>query len=190
MLFFMKLLFDFFPILVFFVTYKIWGLYYATAFTMVASLVQVAIFWVKYRKFEKMHVVTLLVALLFGSATLWFQDPLFIKWKTTVIYWLFAGFFLGSHFFGRKNFLQHMMDSKVQLSSTTWTRLNLSWALFFLGMGAVNLFVFYHYSEDTWVNFKLFGTMGLTLVFVILQAIYISKNMGKKYHGPVRTDIN
>lgn len=186
----MKLLFDFFPILVFFIAYKLWGLYVATAVTMAASLAQVAIFWVKYRKFEKMHVVTLLAALLFGSATLWLQDPLFIKWKPTVIYWLFAGFFLGSHFFGRKNFLQNMMDSKVELSSTTWKRLNLSWAVFFLGMGAANLFILYRYSTDTWVNFKLFGTIGLTLVFVVLQAIYISKNLGKKYHGQVPTDAN
>lgn len=186
----MKLLFDFFPILVFFIAYKLWGLYYATAFTMAASLVQVSIFWIKYRKFEKMHVITLVVALLFGSATLLFRNALFIKWKTTVIYWLFAIFFLMSHFFGKKNFLQHMMDSKVELTSKVWARLNLSWMVFFSVMGGLNVFVFSYYSEDTWVNFKLFGTIGLTLLFVILQAIYISKNVGKKYHERIRTDVN
>ncbi len=184
----MKLLFDFFPALVFFLTYKLYDFKVATVATMIASVLQVAVYWMKYRKFEKVHLVTVGVVLLFGGATLLFDNALFMQWKPTVVFWLFGLFFLGSHFFGKKNLLQHMLDSKVVLSNVVWVRLNYSWIFFFLMMGTMNLWVVYNYDVNTWMYFKLFGIMGLTLVFVIFQAIYISKNLGKKYHA--RADTN
>jgi intracellular septation protein len=181
----MKLLFDFFPVLVFFLAYKLSGLFVATGLTMLASVVQVSIFWLKYRRFEKMHMVTLVMVLLLGAATLWFRDPLFIKWKPTAIYWLFAVLFLGSHFFGKKNILQHMMGSKIELSSHAWRRLSFMWVAFFFILGIVNVFVLYQFSTDVWVNFKLFGTFALMFIFVLFQAFYITKHLEKKkYEDP------
>jgi intracellular septation protein len=171
----MKLLFDFFPILLFFIAFKIYGIYTATAVAMAASLLQVAGFWLKHRRFEMMHIVTLASVLLLGGATLIFHNPLFIKWKPTVIYWIFALLFLGTQFVGKKPLIQRMMEEKLSLPKLVWGRLNLSWAVFFAAMGAANLFVAYHYSIDVWVNFKLFGSFGLTFAFIILQALYMAK---------------
>lgn len=171
----MKLLFDFFPILLFFIAFKVYGIYTATAVAMAASLLQVAGFWLKHRRFEIMHLVTLGSVLLLGGATLIFHNPLFIKWKPTVIYWIFAIIFLGTHYIGKKPLIQRLMEEKLSLPKTVWGRLNLSWVMFFTIMGAVNLFVAYHYSMDIWVDFKLFGSFGLTFVFIILQALYMAK---------------
>ena len=172
----MKFLFDFFPVLLFFAAYKLFGIYVATASAIVATFVQVGVFWFKHRRFETSHLVTLVLITLVGGATLLLHDPNFIKWKPTVLNWLFAVAFLGSQFFGEKSLIQRMMDKAVQLPPAVWLRLNLSWAAFFVAMGAANLYVAFHFDENTWVNFKLFGIMGLTLLFVLLQAVFLSRH--------------
>lgn len=169
----MKFLFDFFPIIMFFVAYKTYDIYVATAVAIVASFLQVSWSWLKHRKVENMHLVTLGIIVVFGGATLLLRDPVFIKWKPTVVNWLFAVAFLGSQYIGDKSFLQRMMDHAVNAPASVWLRLNISWVLFFTFAGALNLYVAYAYDEDTWVNFKLFGMMGLTILFVILQSIYL-----------------
>jgi intracellular septation protein len=172
----MKLLYDFFPILLFFVAYKLYGIYAATATAIVATFVQVGLFWLRHRRVEKMHVITLAIIVVFGGATLALKDPVFIKWKPTIAYWLFAVAFLGSQFIGGgKSLVERMMGHAIQTTRTVWTRLNLAWVLFFIAMGFVNLYVAYNYAEDTWVNFKLFGLMGLTLVFVLGQGVVLSR---------------
>lgn len=171
----MKLLFDFFPILLFFIGYKFYGIYAATIIAMVASLLQVGYFWFKHRKVEITHVITLVLILVLGTATLFLHNEMFIKWKPTAIYWAFTLLFLGSQIIGTKPFIQRLMDDKITLPQNVWQRLNLSWALFFGCMGGVNLYIAYHYSTNTWVNFKLFGTLGSTIVFGILQALYMAK---------------
>jgi intracellular septation protein len=171
----MKLLFDFFPIILFFIAFKIYGIYTATAVAIAATLVQVGYSWIKFRKVEPMQWITLLLIMVMGGLTLYFQDEQFIKWKPTVINWLFGTAFLGSQFIGQKPFVERMMSGNMQLPATVWKRLNLSWALFFFSLGVANLFVIYHFDTETWVNFKLFGMLGLTLAFVILQAIFLSK---------------
>lgn len=169
----MKVIADFLPIILFFVAYKTYDIYVATAVAIAASVIQVAWSWITTRRVEKMHLITLGVIVLFGGATLILRDPVFIKWKPTIVNWIFAVAFLGSQFFGRKSFLRHLMDHAVQAPDAVWTRLNYAWITFFLFSGAANLYVAYHYDEDTWVNFKLFGMMGLTFAFIIAQSLYI-----------------
>ncbi|MBU1191252.1 MAG: septation protein A [Gammaproteobacteria bacterium] len=171
----MKILYDFFPIVLFFIAYKLYGIYVATATAIVATFVQVGLFWLRHRRFEKMHLITLGIIVLFGGATLILHDPVFIKWKPTIAYWMFAIAFLGSQFVGEKSLIERMMGHAIQTSRSVWTRLNLAWVLFFILMGCVNLYVAFNYSEDTWVNFKLFGLMGLTLIFVFGQGIVLSR---------------
>lgn len=160
----MKLLFDFFPIVLFFIVYKFFGIYTATAVAMVASLTQVAFYRLKFQHYEKMHLFSLAIIMVLGGATLFFQNPWFIKWKPTGIYWLSALVFYGSGYIGSKPLIQKMMEANINLTTKIWYRLNLAWTLFFIVMGALNLYVAYHYDTDVWVNFKLFGGVGFTLL--------------------------
>ncbi len=171
----MKMFFDFFPIILFFVAYKFQGIYVATMVAIAATFVQVGWVWLRHRRVETMHLVTLGLIVVFGGATLYLHDEQFIKWKPTVINWLFGVAFLASQYIGRKPFIQRMMANNIELPERVWYRLNLSWALFFLFLGGVNLFVIYTFDTDTWVNFKLFGMLGLTFAFVLLQAVFLSR---------------
>lgn len=171
----MKFLSDFFPVILFFIAFKLYGIYTATAVAIAASFVQVAWHWSKHRKFETMHLVTLAIIVVFGGATLLLQDELFIKWKPTVLNWVFAVVFLGSHFIGKKTIVERMMSHAIQLPAEIWPRLNLGWVVFFIALGVLNLYVAFNFDTETWVNFKLFGMMGLTLVFVLAQGMYMSR---------------
>lgn len=173
----MKLLADFFPVLLFFIAYKLYDIYVATLVAIGAALVQVGWQWFVHRKVEKMHLVTLGLLVLFGGMTLALRDPLFIKWKPTVVNWLFAIIFLGSQFFGRKNLVERMMSQAIELPRQIWLHLNMGWTIFFIIMGALNIYVAYNYPEDTWVNFKLFGMLGLTLLFILAQGLYIGRHI-------------
>lgn len=173
----MKFLFDFFPILLFFIAYKVQGIYVATTVAIIATLIQVGLFWIKHRRFEKMHLITLALIAFFGGATLLFQDDMFIKWKPTVLNWLFAAVFLGSHFVGEKTVAERMMSATVSLPISIWKRLNLSWIVYFILLGFANIYVVYNFDTDTWVDFKLFGMMGMTFLFVIAQAFYLTRHV-------------
>jgi intracellular septation protein len=176
----MKLLFDFFPILLFFIAFKIYGIYTATAIAMIASLSQVVFYRLKFQHYEKMHVISLIIIMVLGGATLFFHNPSFIKWKPTGIYWLSALIFISSSFIGNKPLIQKMMETNVNLTSKVWHRLNTAWSVFFIMMGTLNLYVAYNYDTDAWVNFKLFGGVGFTLIFVLIQAFYLTKHMDEK----------
>ena len=173
----MKLLFDFFPILLFFIAYKTYDIYAATIVAIAASFIQVAVFWLKHRRFENMHLITFVIIAVFGGAPLLLQDELFIKWKPTVLNWIFGIVLLGSRFFSKTTLIERMMSANIQLPNPVWAKLNNSWAAFFILLGMVNLFVVYHYDTDTWVNFKLFGMLGLTLLFVFAQALYMARHL-------------
>jgi intracellular septation protein len=170
----MKFLFDFFPVILFFAAFKAWDIYVATGVAIGATFAQVA--WLKLRRkrVEPMLWASLAIIALFGGATLFLQDETFIKWKPTVLYWLFGLVLAGAGLAGR-NLIRAMLSEQVQLPEPIWTRLNWSWIGFFAFMGAVNLYVAYNYSTDLWVNFKLFGGMGLMLLFVIAQAVVLSR---------------
>jgi len=172
----MKMLFDFFPIILFFVAAKVYDIYVATAVAIVATVLQVVYVKLRHGQVEKMHLITLLAVVLLGGTTLLLQDEQFIKWKPSVVNWVFAAAFIGSQFIGKKPIIQRMMGNNFTLPKTMWTKLNLMWSGFFIFLGIANLYVAYNFDTDTWVNFKLFGMLGLTLLFIIIQTVYISRH--------------
>lgn len=173
----MKIFFDFLPIIFFFIAYQYAGIYVATAVVIVAAILQLGYVWWRHKRIDNLLLASNALVILLGTITLLFHNDMFIKWKPTVIYWLFAASFLGSEYFlhGR-SLVQRMLDSNIQLPQAVWHRLNIAWVAFFTFMGAVNLIVVYQFSTQIWVDFKLFGTLGLTLVFVLLQAVYVFKH--------------
>ena len=171
----MKFLFDLFPVILFFVAYKFFDIFVATAVAMAATVAQIAWVWVRHRKVEPMLWVSFAVIGVFGSATLLLHDKTFIQWKPTVLYWLFAAALAVAQLAFAKNLIRSMMGAQIQLPEPVWSRLLWSWVGFFAVMGVVNLYVAFNYSEDLWVNFKLFGGMGLMFVFVIAQALFLSR---------------
>ena len=179
----MKLFLDFFPIVLFFVAYKLADIYVATLAAIAGSFVLVGVTWIRTRKIEPMHLVSLLLIVVFGGATWYFRDPLFIKWKPTILNWLFAVAFLLSQIFGKQSIIQRMMGSQIELPARVWKTLNMAWSVFFISVGAANLFVAYHYEESVWVNFKLFGMLGLTFVFVLLQSFFLAKYLPDSQTG-------
>ena len=171
----MKLLLDFFPIILFFGTFKAFGIMAATAVAIVATLGQIAWLWRKNGFVEPMQWVSLGVIVVFGGATLLTQDETFIKWKPTVLYWLMGSALWVGHFVFKRNFIQQLMGAQVELPAHAWGVLLHSWACFFVVMGCLNLWVANHFDTDTWVSFKLFGGLGLMLVFVVAQGVYMSR---------------
>ena len=189
----MKFLYDLFPLLLFFAAFKLYDIYVATAVAIVASFVQVGLFWLKHRRFETMHVVTLAVIVVFGGMTLLLHDDTFIKWKPTLVYWILSALVLASQWFGSKTVIERMMSSKIALPTAVWKRLNLSWGIFFAALGAVNIYVAFYYGLDLdaatrqsiWVNFKVFGLLGLTLIFVFAQAFFMARHAHDKPESDV-----
>ena len=171
----MKFLVDFFPIALFFVTFKLAGIYVATGVAIAATLLQIGWLHFRHGKVETMQWVSLVIIVLFGGATLVFHDDTFIKWKPTVLYWLMGGALALGHLLFKRNFLQSLMGSQLELPAPVWLRLLWAWTGFFVLMGVLNLWVAYNFDLDTWVSYKLFGGMGLMLVFVVLQAFYLSR---------------
>ena len=176
----MKFLFDMFPVILFFVAFKLFGIYEATAVAIAASFAQIGWVWFKHRKVEPMLWVSLGVITVFGGATLLLQNETFIKWKPTVLYWLFAASLGIAALVFKKNLIRAMMEKTMTLPEAVWGKLLLSWIAFFTVMGVLNLFVAFNYSTDTWVNFKLFGGMGLMLIFVFGQALMLAKYLEEK----------
>jgi intracellular septation protein len=176
----MKFLFDAFPIILFFVAFKIHGIYVATAVAIAATFVQIGWVWWRKGSVDKMLWVSLAVIVVFGGATLLLHDETFIKWKPTVLYWLFAGTLLGAAALFHKNLIRTMMESQVSLPDPVWRKLLGMWIGFFALMGILNLYVAFNYSTNAWVNFKLFGGIGLMVLFVILQAAMLSKYVEDK----------
>jgi intracellular septation protein len=175
----MKFLFDFFPVILFFIAFKVADIYVATAVAIAATFVQVAWLKLRGRKVEPMLWASLAIIAVFGGATLLLQDETFIKWKPTVLYWLFGAVLAIAAMLGR-NLIRMMLAQQVQLPDPVWSRLNWSWIGFFALMGALNLYVAYNFSTDHWVNFKLFGGMGLMLLFVLAQALVLSRFIEEK----------
>jgi len=176
----MKFLFDLFPIILFFIAFKIKGIYAATAVAIVASFAQIGWLWLRRRKIDAMLWVSLAIIVVFGGATLLLHDETFIKWKPTVLYWMFASVLSVSALFFRKNLIRSMLGEQIQLPDPAWSKLNFSWAGFFAGMGFLNLYVAFNFPTDTWVDFKLFGGMGLMLAFVIAQGLFLAKYVEPK----------
>jgi intracellular septation protein len=173
----MQLLFDFFPVIAFFVAYKLTDIYVATAVIIVAVVAQTAIQWVRHRKVSTMALISGALVLVFGGLTLLIHDKAFIQWKVTVVNWLFAAGFLATHFIGERTLIERMLGENIKLEQSQWRKLNLAWTAFFFALGALNLYVAFNFSENIWVNFKLFGVLGLTLVFALLQGVWLASKM-------------
>jgi len=171
----MQFLIDLLPVIAFFIAYKMAGIYVATGVLIVGVLAQTAVAWIRHRKVSGMLLTSAVLVLVFGGLTLLVHDATFIKWKPSIVNWLFAAAFLASQFLRGPSIIQRMLGENVTLEADDWKRLNLMWVAFFAVSGVLNLWVAYNFDEATWVNFKLFGLMGLTLVFALLQGVWIAR---------------
>ena len=175
----MKFLFDLFPVILFFAAFKFFGIFVATGVAIAATFAQIGWVWFRRRKIDGMLWASLAIITVFGGLTLVLHDETFIKWKPTILYWTLALGLAGSSLFFGKNLIRALLGDQVTLPEDVWRKLNWSWIGFFTFMGFANLAVAFlmGFSTDTWVNFKLFGGMGLMLVFVVGQALYLSRHM-------------
>ena len=180
----MKFLFDLFPIILFFAAFKAFDIYVATGVVIAATMAQIGWVWHRHGKVDTMLWVSLALVVVFGGATLILHDETFIKWKPTILYWLFAVTLVGSAQFFGKNLIRAMLDKQVELPEALWPRLNYAWMSFFAVMGVLNLYVAFNYSTDTWVSFKLFGGMGLMILFIILQGVLLAKYIPEEKAEP------
>jgi intracellular septation protein len=171
----MKFLLDFFPIVLFFAAFKLFDIYTATVVAIVGTLIQIG--WLRHQtgRVEPMQWLSLGVIVVFGGATLLAHDETFIKWKPTVLYACMALALWGGWLLAGRNFIRQLMGKQMHMPDAAWQKLMHAWAIFFSGMALLNLWVAYHFDTETWVNFKLFGTMGLMVLFVIAQALYLSR---------------
>ncbi len=172
----MQFLADYFPLLLFFIAFKWQGIFFATGVAIAASLVQIAWFRWKRGHVSTVHWLSLAIIVVFGGATLLLQDETFIKWKPTVLYAMFGAILAGGRLFAGRNLISHLMQG-VTLPPAVWTRLTWLWVGFFAFMGVANWYVAFHYPLDTWVNFKVWGGIGLFLVFALLQGLWLARHM-------------
>lgn len=188
----MKFLYDLLPLLVFFAAFKFYDIYVATAVAIVASFAQVGWFWLRHRRFETIHLVTLGIIVVFGGLTLFLRDDTFIKWKPTLVYGILAVLVLGSHFTGRRTAIERMLGEQIALPPAVWRKLNLSWGLFFMVLGVLNLYVAFYFGldldaakrQEIWVEFKVFGLLGLTLLFTFAQVFFMARHLQQKPPSP------
>ncbi|MBF0195101.1 MAG: septation protein A [Magnetococcales bacterium] len=166
---------DFLPVVIFFAVYKATDIYMATAVLIATVALQAAYQWFRHGHVPPVQLLTLVLLFIFGGATLLLRDPLFIQWKPTVLQWLMALAFLGSHFIGDKVIIQRLIGKQMEMPKSTWSRLNLAWVAFFIFSGVLNIYVAKNFDENTWVNFKMFGLMGLMLIFIIAQGLILSR---------------
>lgn len=171
----MKLLFDLLPIVAFFVVFKIAGVLAATATAIGVTIAQVIYSKVKHGKVDKMLLVSCGLIVVFGGATLIFQDDTFIKWKPTILYLVFAAVFAGSHFIGEKTVVERLLGKVLVLPQSVWVKLSVAWTIFFVALAAANLIVAYNFETDVWVNYKLFGALGLKIVFLMAQGLFLHR---------------
>ena len=174
----MQIFIDYIPIVVFFVAYFVKDLYFATAVLIVVS-VTMAVQWLLTRKVNRIYLGSTVLVLVLGGATLFLRNPQFIYWKPTALNWIIALVFLGSQWVGEKPIVQRMLESAAELEPRQWQTLNVVWVGFFLFVGTLNIWIAYNFSEAFWVNFKLFGMLGLTIVFIVLQSLWLSTAMKK-----------
>lgn len=173
----MKFLFDLFPIILFFGTFKIWNVFVATAVAIAATIVQVAWVAFRHRKVDALLWMNLAMIVLFGGATLVLHNQKFVQWKFTAVYWFFTVGLLVARYGFRKNFIRTMMGEQLALPDGVWDKLNVAWALFFFALGAVNLWVVANFTAAQWFNFKIYGSLGAMVVFIVLQSLWLAKYM-------------
>lgn len=185
----MQLLIDFFPVIAFFAAFKLTGdMFVATAVIIGAVILQTAYQWIRHRKVSSMALISGALVLVFGGLTLLIHDDAFIKWKVSVVNWLFGAAFIASRFVGERTVIERLMGEAVQLERELWRTLNWAWASFFLFLGTLNVYVFKNFSNDTWVDFKFYGVIGLTLVFALAQGLWIASKAPPEAPTPNKQD--
>jgi len=178
-----RFLYDFVPVLLFFAVFHWYGIYSATIVGIIATALQVIVHYLRTKKFEGQQLLTLVVFVVFGGLTLYFHNPLFVKWKPTVIFWIMSAVFLGSGFVGKRSLLQRMLEGGLQgaeLDRRVWRQLNWMWVIFFALLGGINIYVAYHFSTAAWVGFKFYGITGLLLLFCLVQAVFLSRHLSDR----------
>lgn len=173
----MKFLIDLIPFLCFYIAYQLYGFYVATAVIIVACTIQTLALWIINRRIDKLQGIITAMIWIFGGASLLLHDPIFLQYKVSIFYWILAAIFFYTQYFTTNKALQFLLDKQLSLPKKIWSQLNISWGAFFLFMGLLNLYVIYHYSMNMWVNFKMFGTLILTFIFIIIQSIYMAKHI-------------
>ena len=183
-------LFDLLPVLLFFIVFKYQGIYAATWVGIISTILQATIYRVTKKQWDKMQVVTLIIFVIFGGMTLYFHNPIFVKWKPTIIFWIFSLVLFGSHFIGNKPMMQRILEGALSneknmkqvksphelvIPPQVGKKLNIAWTLFFLLLGALNIYVAYQFNDNVWVNFKLYGITAATLIFSVLQTIFLMR---------------
>ncbi len=185
----MKQLIDFIPLIAFFATYQLYDIYTATKVLMIGVPLQYLLTWLVVKKLEKFQIITLIAVLVFGGLTLLLHDETYLKWKAPIVNWIFALSFFASQFIGEDNLVKRMMGHAISLPKDVWRTLNYSWVMFFIVSGAANLFVAFTYHE-IWVEFKVFGSLGMTLVFMVAQAVYLSKYIQQEHELPASEKLS
>lgn len=179
----MQFLYEFFPVFLFFLAFKFYGMYVATVVGIVTTFLQVVLFRLFKGRWDRKQVITLAIFVVFGGMTLYFHDPIFVKWKPTIIFWIFALLIMGSQLFTKKTMMQRLMENmmkeKGEIPSHAWKTVNLIWGFFFLILGGINLYVAYNCSNDDWVNFKFYGITGALFVLSIFQAFYLMRYLNE-----------
>lgn len=173
----LNMVYDFILIVLFFITFKLYDIYAATMMIIIGAALQVMLTRIVHKRYDKKQLILLGVVVVFGGMTLYFHNPIFIKWKPTVVFWLMGFALLISHFFGKEPLIQrlmgHVFEGKQSVPSSVWKRLNLAWMIFFIALGTINVFVAYCFSDNTWVNFKLYGVLSAFILFALGQSIYL-----------------
>lgn len=180
----MKILSDLFPVILFFAAFKFRGIYFATAVAIAASVLQIVVTWALKKKVEPMMWIGFAIITVFGGTTLVLHNEVFIKWKPTMLYWIFTGIIVVAKLFYKKNVMQGMLGKQLNVPDAVWNRLNTAWGVFFAAVGALNLFVAYRFPTGTWVNFKLFGIMGLLLLFIVVQGLFLAPYLKEEGNDP------
>ena len=170
-----KFLFDLSPVILFFITFKFFGIFTATAVAIAATVAQIIYSKIRYGKIEKMLLVSGVIISVLGGVTLLLHDKIYIMWKPTVLYWVIAATLIISNLFFKKNFIQQMMTKMIDAPTAIWNKLNFAWAIFLVLLGFLNLYVAFNYTENVWVNFKLFGVTSIMFIFIIGQTLALKK---------------
>lgn len=180
----MKIFSDFLALILFFATY--WytqDIRLATSVAVVIGVIQATFIWFKFKKLETMQTVNLAIIVIFGGATIILNNPIFVMWKPSILFWATAIALIVSQLMG-KNGIRMLMHKELALPSTIWTQLNVLWIVFLVIMGVINLVVAYNFSFNFWISYKTFGSLTLMLVFVIAQGVFIFKHLPKEKNNP------
>ncbi|EKD71430.1 MAG: hypothetical protein ACD_46C00184G0010 [uncultured bacterium] len=182
----MQLFYEIIPVFLFFIAFKFYDIYVATVVGIVTTLIQVILTRVVLKKWDNKQLITLSVFLFFGGMTLYFHDPIFVKWKPTIIFWIFSLVILFTQFFSHRPLMQRLMENALQdkacVPKQVWKQINLLWGMFFIFLGGINLYIAYHYSNDTWVNFKFYGITSAFFILSIAQALFLMRYMSEEKH--------